>query len=46
MQYETLSALAAIILFVWEHGCSFINLTEWRQRRVTCQQLIGYIKYT
>ena len=23
--------------------CSFINLTEWHQRRVTCQQLIGYI---
>ena len=22
---------------------SFINLTGWRQRRVTCQQLIGYI---
>ena len=25
---------------------SFINLTEWRERRVTCQQLIGDIKYT
>ena len=27
----------------WRLCCSFINLTEWRQRRVTCQQLIGYI---
>ena len=25
---------------------SFSNLTEWRERRVTCQQLIGDIKYT
>ena len=27
----------------WRLCRSFINLTEWRQRRVTCQQLIGYI---
>ena len=25
--------------------CSFINLTEWRKRRVTCQHLIGDIKH-
>ena len=25
---------------------SFINLTEWRKRRVTCQRLIGDIKHT
>ena len=25
---------------------SFSNITEWRERRVTCQQLIGYIKDT
>ena len=25
---------------------SFINLTEWRQMRVKCQQLIGDIKHT
>ena len=24
---------------------SFINLTEWRERRVTCQQQIGNIKH-
>ena len=28
---------------LWKLCHSFINLTEWRQRRVTCQQLIGYI---
>ena len=28
----------------WRLCRSFINLTEWRQRRVTCQQLISYIK--
>ena len=27
----------------WRLCCSFINLTEWRQRRVTYQQLICYI---
>ena len=27
----------------WRLCCSFINLTKWRQRRVTCLQLIGYI---
>ena len=27
----------------WRLCRSFINLTEWRQRRVTCQQLISYI---
>ena len=26
--------------------CSFINLTEWRERRVKCQQQIGDIKHT
>ena len=25
---------------------SFIKLTKWRERRVTCQQLIGHVKYT
>ena len=25
---------------------SFINLTEWRERQVTCEQLIGDIKHT
>ena len=25
---------------------SFINLSEWRERRITCKQLIGYIKHT
>ena len=51
-RYNFFSVLAAIIrqtsdkLFVMriERVCvSFINLTEWRQRRVTCQQLIDYI---
>ena len=27
----------------WRLCPSFINLTEWRQRRVTCHELIGYI---
>ena len=27
----------------WRLRRSFINLTEWRQRRVTCKQLIGFI---
>ena len=27
----------------WRLCRSFINLIEWRQRRVTCQQLIAYI---
>ena len=30
----------------WRLCCSFINLTEWRERRVTCQQLIDNIKHT
>ena len=30
----------------WRLCCSFINLTEWRERQVTCQQLIGDIKHT
>ena len=25
----------------WRLCCSFVNLTEWRERRVTCQQLIS-----
>ena len=38
--------LVVCLLLYWEPWrlCrSFINLTEWRQRRVTCKQLIGYI---
>ena len=27
----------------WRLCRSFINLTEWRQRRMTCKQLIGFI---
>ena len=30
----------------WTFCHSFINLTDWRERRVTCQQLIGDIKQT
>ena len=30
----------------WRLCRSFINLTEWREWRVTCQQLIGNIKHT
>ena len=30
----------------WRLCRSFINLIEWRERRVTCQQLIGDIKHT
>ena len=29
----------------WRLCRSFINLTEWRERRVTCQQLNGDIKH-
>ena len=30
----------------WRLRRSFMNLTEWCERRVTCQQLIGDIKHT
>ena len=31
---------------LWRLCRSFINLTEWRERRVMCQQLISDIKHT
>ena len=30
----------------WRFCPSLINLTDWRERRATCQQLIGDIKHT
>ena len=42
-RYGVFSVLGAIIQ---KNSANDINLTEWRERRVTCQQLIGDIKYT